>query len=109
MTNPTPPIVPSTNELYDSLMERIEPELVSSQVPLLEEKYKGETPEQRKERAERYKNAYKAFMKSFGLYMIDLNQKIGAYRKEAFVSAEINNKAKERQQLANLENTISSL
>ncbi|MCF7844769.1 MAG: hypothetical protein K9M03_03005 [Kiritimatiellales bacterium] len=109
MTDPIIPIVPSTNELYDSLMSKIEPELVSSQVPLLEEKYKGETKDQRAKRAEKYKKAYKAFMKAFGLYMIDLNHKIGAYRKQAYASAEINNRSKEQERLTNLENTISSL
>ncbi|MBU2213980.1 hypothetical protein KKC44_01090 [Patescibacteria group bacterium] len=109
MTTPTPPAVPSVEELYDSLMEKIEPELVSSQVPLLEEKYKDETPKQKKGRAERYKRAYVQFMETFEAYMKDLNQKAEEFKRHAFATAEEKTHEAETKQLADLENTISSL
>lgn len=47
--------------LYDMLMAEIEPELCSMELPLLEERYAGETPEEHEERMNRYELAYAVF------------------------------------------------
>lgn len=40
--------------LYDTLMEKIDPDLTLANIGKLDEKYNGETPEQKKERELRY-------------------------------------------------------
>ncbi len=47
--------------LYDMLMQHIEPELCSTQLITLDERYVGETPEQHDERMNRYEFAYAIF------------------------------------------------
>ncbi len=47
--------------LYDELMSRIEPDLVSNQLPLLDQKYAGETEEEHAARMEQYAAAYVVF------------------------------------------------
>src|SRR5688572_23986759 len=48
-------------EWYDELMKHIEPDLVSTQLPLLDQKYNGETAEQRADRLAHYKIAFMVF------------------------------------------------
>lgn len=52
-------------DIYDLLMFPIEPELTTDMIPELDHLYKDETPEQRKERAERYAHAYEVFQDRF--------------------------------------------
>lgn len=56
--NPSAPAFPSAAWLYDELMQHIEPELTSAELPLLPEKYKNETPEENRERMKRYAFAF---------------------------------------------------
>ena len=51
--------------LYDQIMGQIEPDLLSGSIPLLDEKYKSETPEQHKERMNAYEQAFKIFDEVF--------------------------------------------
>ena len=65
---PPPPVIPSGEEMYDQIMSQIEPDLVTAQLPLLKEKYKDETPEQAKARADRYNRAFAEYEKQFAAY-----------------------------------------
>ena len=47
--------------LYDEIMLQIEPDLVTDQIPLLEERYKDEPENERQARMERYDRAFDAF------------------------------------------------
>ena len=51
--------------LYDQIMGQIEPDLLSDQIPLLEEKYKTETAEERKNRTDAYAKAFHIFDEVF--------------------------------------------
>ena len=66
-----PPIPNGGRELYDQIMEQIEPELTSAQAPLLGEKYKDETPEQAASRAARYEKAFAEYRKRFAAFGAD--------------------------------------
>lgn len=46
---------------YDTLMEQIEPELMTENVPYLELMYANDTAEEREERLQRYKDAFELF------------------------------------------------
>ncbi len=68
------PMIPAKRtgrEIYDSIMREIEPELLSAALPGLEEKYKGDTPAQAKERAERYIRAMEEYEKRYEQYRHD--------------------------------------
>ncbi len=47
--------------LYDSLMEQIEPELMSATIETLEKKYANETEKEKEARALRYEEAFKLY------------------------------------------------
>ena len=51
--------------MYDQIMGQIEPDLLTHQIPLLEEKYKNEKPDERKRRLEAYAKAFKIFDEAF--------------------------------------------
>ncbi len=51
--------------MYDQIMGEIEPDLLTTQIPLLDEKYKNETPEQKKNRMAAYAQAFKIFDEAF--------------------------------------------
>lgn len=86
-------------ELYDQIMAGIEPELVSTAIPALKEKYKDETPEQTKARAERYEQAYDRFDEAFDAYLATLDRDLHEYRRQAISSAE----GRDKVQDSNLE------
>jgi len=70
------PVIPSTIELYDLLMQEIEPELVSMSVPLLPAKYRGETKEDADIRAARYAKAFQEYDRRLEQYIGELNASI---------------------------------
>ncbi|MEI8230692.1 MAG: hypothetical protein WCG83_06185 [Candidatus Peregrinibacteria bacterium] len=97
-------IIPlSGTQLYDALMASIEPELTTTELPLLEEKYKSETPEQAKIRAVRYTKAYAEYDKAYEAYMGDAKVHLSLFRKSAFQSLEAESRTKEASALSVLE------
>ncbi len=75
-------------QLYDALMQTIEPDLVSTVIGTLEEKYKGETDEQRKQRLARYEAAYKTFDVEMGKRMSDLQSHMSSLKHDAMKAEE---------------------
>lgn len=63
---PPPEFFERKDWLYDTLMSHIEPDLMTENLPTLEEKYKDETPEQHKARMASYDRAFELFDKAFG-------------------------------------------
>ncbi len=62
---PPPEFFQSKDWLYDTIMGQIEPDLTTTQIDHLEEKYKGETENQKKERHAAYEEAFVLFEKIF--------------------------------------------
>lgn len=86
MTDPQPsagfpplPPLKSGAEIYDGIMAAIEPELTTAQVALLEEKYKDETPEQKKARSERYAKAMEEYIKRYVEFLHDQESQVRAF------------------------------
>ncbi len=52
-------------EIYNILMSEIEPELMTGMIPMLDDLYIEETPEEKKERGERYARAFILFQERF--------------------------------------------
>jgi len=102
-----PPVIPDAKELYDSIMSTIEPELCTDQIPLLTEKYKDETQEQRTARLKKYNSAFEAYDKALDAYIKNLHQEVGVYRKQVLGEAEKHSRSEELSKLSQLENTFS--
>ena len=105
-TDPKKPVIPEAEEIYDTIMNRIEPELSSAQIDTLKEKYKNETPEEKKVRGKRYKTAFEKYDKEFVTYMKDLHQKVTDYRKHTFERIEYKEREKEEKKMKELDALI---
>ncbi len=110
MTDPTPATagtieihIPSGQEVYDAIMGEIEPELLTANIPLLEEQHKGETPEEKAARSARYTEAYAQYDAAYKTWADNLQKAVAAVRKEALRSAEKKDKLNEDAQLLSLE------
>lgn len=101
-----PKIPASGQQLYDELMAKIEPELTTAQLPLLAEKYKDETPEQAKARAERYTKAYAEYDSAYATYMGSARQQVSQYRKDAFQSLEKEDRTRDQAKLSAMESIL---
>ncbi len=104
---PLPPVFLGENELYDTVMGSIEPDLVSTMAPTLKEKYKDETPEQRQERGERYKKAFALYDTRLKEYEQYWNGEMSVFAHAVHASAEGKSRAEEAAQLSILEQSIN--
>ena len=104
---PTPPKVLTGRELYDAVMLHIEPELVSSQAPLLAEKYKNESPADRAERMKRYELAFERCDQACDEYLKTLDAQISRYQREAFTHAELSDRRDDEGFLSKLGSVFS--
>ena len=98
--------IPTGEELYNTLMSKIEPDLTTDQLPLLDAKYAGETPDQTKARAERYEKAFAEYEKQLAAYLSTLKGKVHDFQSTARKSLEHEAKEKEETELGSLEQQI---
>ncbi len=99
--------IPTGDELYNTLMGKIEPELTTAELPVLDARYKDETPEQSKARARRYEKAFAEYDRQLQSYMGDLQAKLKAHQRIAMSSAELGAKAEEEEALTAIESSIA--
>ncbi|MBU0458452.1 hypothetical protein KJ652_03440 [Patescibacteria group bacterium] len=94
-------------DLYNFIMEEIEPELTTFNIPTLDELYKDESKKERKKRLERYKAAMEDCMKrmdeAFAAWEDDFN---GVY-KMAFKNIEQYVQGEESDEMSDIEESIS--
>jgi hypothetical protein len=100
------PQIPKAEDLYNALMQGIEPELTTDQIPLLEGKYRGETPEQRQARIERYNTAFAAYERAQADYLKDLRVKVKGFKREALKEAEGKSRSEEQGRLTQIESIL---
>jgi hypothetical protein len=108
-TFPTPPKIEHGRAMYDSIMGNIEPDLLSTALPMLKEKYKNETPEQKEARRKRYNAAFKKYHETFVTYLADLDARIHRYQREAMRSIEERSRGLEEKQLEEMEASLFKL
>lgn len=101
--------IPSADEVYDVIMRKIEPDLVTATIPLLPEKYKGESEEDRKARFRRYDEAFKEYEKQFNEWIENIKKKYEEARKKMRVIAEKKTQEKEAVALEALESSFDSV
>ena len=107
LTQPSADSSATGDQIYDAIMAGIEPELMTAELPLLDERYKGETPEQAQARAERYNKAFEEYDRQFADYKAQWNEQFNAYKRDALKSTEQEARQEELVQLQNLEQSIS--
>jgi hypothetical protein len=109
-TTPFPvlPTILSPDHVYDMLMGEIEPELVSTVVHTLKEKYTAETAEQATARAARYTAAFAEYEKQLTTYVADLNAAIRQYARAAAVSLETSGRSIDNALLETLDTAMQS-
>lgn len=100
------PVLPQGEEFYDALMAQIEPDLVSTQLPLLEARYAGETPEQKEARQARYDAAFEEFDRRSAVEMSKLEQDVHAYKVTTMREAEAASRQEEVADMSFLESSI---
>jgi len=112
-TNPVPAssgrTLPTGKAIYDAIMEVIEPELVTDNIPRLKALYAQETPEAKKARIGRYKAAFKEYDRCYAAYVADVDRKVRACAKTAREDTEIVAKAEDQQSQDHLLSEINSL
>ncbi len=106
---PPPPPIPSGEEVYDTIISKIEPELTTAQLPLLKDKYKDETPEAAKARAERYAKAFEEYDKQYAVYTAAQQKGIQSYEKQFMQGIQTMEASTEASKLEDISSAISSL
>jgi hypothetical protein len=96
----------SGQQLYDELMAIIEPDLTTTQLPLLREKYNNESPKETQVRAERYTKAYGEYDKQYDCFVRNAKEQLNQYRYNAFQSLEKEDRARDQAKLSVLEATL---
>lgn len=88
-------------------MSQIEPELTSTQLPLLSEKYKDETPVQGEARKERYNAAFAKYYETMERFFAALEEQVHRYHRESLKSLEEQHRATtEADSLSSLETQL---
>lgn len=101
-------LIPSGSEIYDSLMEPIEPELLSNNLPVLAEKYKDESEPDRVKRMEKYSMAFAEYDKAYEKWIKDLRGAVKLKRSEACRVAEEEQKEEDSSLLTDLESQFEN-
>ena len=94
-------------QLYDMLMREIEPDLLSYNIPKLDEYYKEETPEQHEARMKRYERAYQDFEYAFQKFMNEVEEEVRENKRSALKEKEHESLQKEQEKLASIEEAFS--
>ena len=105
---PQPFTLQDPETIYDTIMKQIEPELTTSQMPLLEQKYAGETPEQNKARKEKYARAFQAYDEKFRDYRREIEQQAQAYQRSVMAANESLTSGSDKAALTAIESEITS-
>ncbi len=108
ITDQAAPLVPSGEDIYDALMADIEMDLITVNLPLLDEKYAGETPGQKAERMARYEAAYKAYDEAFKQWLEKLRAYVAEARRKGLKTAETKDRQQEEAELNKLMQSFSS-
>lgn len=97
---------PTGRQIYDGLMAKIEPELLTDSIPHLDQKYAGESKAEHTARLARYAAAYKAYDKAYAEWSAELAQLVHEARREILKEAEAESRKEEEGILTKLFNTF---
>lgn len=89
-------------QVYDSLMASIEPDLLTVNIPSLDQKYATETKEEHEVRMERYRSAYKKFDGEMAKFLGDLKANSRHTQSKALKEQEEKDRLEETNKLHSL-------
>ena len=95
---------PEMVALYNGLMLKIEPDLTTGYIDMLEFIYSDEPEDQRKARMERYKKAFDLFTERFSTLMEKWKEELEAIRQKALASL----KQKDAQGMGDISQAIDN-
>lgn len=95
-------------EIYNALMFEIEPDLTTEIMPLLDEMYAEESPEQKGERMARYVKAYETFSERFSELMAAMREKLLAQKQEELAAYEEKEQAADTQHISDIDRDINA-
>lgn len=104
-----PPVIPTGIQVFDLIMAQIEPDLVSTTVTTLDEKYKDETPAQAKARAERYVKAYEKYEEAYARFTSFMNVRVAGWQHITIKRAEEKSNKTDASELSSLESDIQNI
>lgn len=100
--------IPPADEIYDRIMDDIEPDLVTANLPEIDSKYEGETDKEKKTRYKRYEAAFAEYEKRFKEWMAHLKRQFEQARKKLVKKAEAKSASQEAEKLEELEDMFAS-
>lgn len=98
----------SAKQIYDELMQRIEPDLMSSSLPYLDELYAGESPEQHRMRMEHYAIAFTIFDEAVQKLSAMMSEDIRMWGKNMQQIAKGESAAKDVSAIQSIEQALDS-
>lgn len=102
-----PLTIPSGQEIYDSIMAGIDPELTTAGLETLDTKYTTETEEEKAARAARYDSAFAEYDKQFDAYNSKWMESLRTYKRTAIASVEKENRdTEDRAALDSIESSL---
>lgn len=105
---PPPEFFQSKDWLYDTIMGQIEPDLTTPQIDHLDEKYKGETDEQRKQRMEAYDKAFVIFEQVFKQVSEQVEQDVHEQQAKAHLQRKQEEDAEHTQEMSQAEKLLDT-
>tara|TARA_Y100000310_G_scaffold244437_1_gene249198 strand:- start:344 stop:781 length:438 start_codon:yes stop_codon:yes gene_type:complete len=103
-----PPLPADGTELYDSIMQMVEPELVSAELPKIHERFVAEGPERAKAHAKRYMEAFRKFNQIIEQSEQTMHEGVRVFTHSAYASLEQTANAIDTDKLAELEETFAA-
>lgn len=103
---PTPTAALSPEEIYNLLMDGIEPALTTYNLPLLDGMYMDETPEEHEARIATYEKAFVEFDKQYKRYMEGWENYYMSLRKKAESLGRKTREENEKDDTASIEASI---
>mgnify|MGYP001199310590 CR=1 FL=1 len=105
---PILPVIQGGQEVYDAIMGGIEPDLLSTNIDTLDEKYAGESEEEQAERMERYKKAFIEYQKQYAEYRDAQKGEIRVFSKSLMGSVEQKSDSSDASAIDDIESAISN-
>jgi hypothetical protein len=100
--------LPSGREVYDTLMRRINPSLVTDKLPHLDDGFGDESPEQRKIRYAKYQEDFARYSEAYEQWIAQTKAAADTYCRQALKSAESGSRTQETSTLQHLETQLNS-
>lgn len=103
----TPPAL-TGEEMYDMIMARIEPDLMTHMLPLLDDLYSYETPEQRAAREEWYTKVFAQFEIEYARFANGMKNYYTSVRKKALSMVRAVKEDAEKVSTTSIEDSIQN-